>query len=97
MLSLKFFSCDMMQYLFFFFLSFFVGGKVPEVGERKKRFHRSSKTEIGVGEVRVGAELEEVVKTIPLEVIDTWKMLGEMSPCDARKRYLEEFTELFKK
>ena len=79
--------CRFVFRLLFFFCN--QAGK-EAAGENKRNFHRS-RTEVGR---EVGAELEEVIKTIPTEVIDAWKGLGEMLPEEARNKYLEEFKEL---
>jgi len=83
---------EVLSFSFFFFLeySFFHQVGREAAGKNKKKFHRS-RTEAGR---EVGAELEEIIKTIPADVIDVWKTLGEMVPTEARKKYLEEFKEL---
>ena len=61
-------------------------------GSRKKRHsHPSSE-----GGDRGGASLEEterIVKGLPIDVIEEWKQLGDMSSTDAKAEYLHMVKE----
>ena len=81
---------EVLSFLFPGIFSFFHQVGREAAGKNKRKFHRN-RTEAGR---EVGAELEEIIKTIPADVIDVWKTLGEMVPTEARKKYLEEFKEL---